>query len=119
VGHDVFILGYPFGIAPGGFPIWKRGSIASEPQLLDAHAPYILVDSAGRPGMSGSPVLRRTWGVAQMENGGVQMGPAMTTRFVGIYSGRLQPADPVDAQLGMIWPAQLVPEIITGQIRDS
>jgi hypothetical protein len=33
IGMDVFVLGYPFGIGPGIFPIWKRGSIATEPQL--------------------------------------------------------------------------------------
>lgn len=33
IGMDVFILGYPFGSPPPGFPVWKRGSIASEPDL--------------------------------------------------------------------------------------
>jgi hypothetical protein len=33
VGAEVFVLGYPRGIASTGvFPIWKRASIASEPQ---------------------------------------------------------------------------------------
>jgi hypothetical protein len=34
IGMDVFILGYPLGSAPLGFPVWKRGSIASEPDLV-------------------------------------------------------------------------------------
>jgi hypothetical protein len=33
VGMEVFILGYPFEIKPPAYPVWKRGSIASEPQL--------------------------------------------------------------------------------------
>ncbi|MBL6612396.1 MAG: hypothetical protein ISS15_21080 [Alphaproteobacteria bacterium] len=34
VSRDVFVLGYPRGIDGGrGFPIWKRGSIASEPDI--------------------------------------------------------------------------------------
>ena len=60
VGHDIFVLGYPFGIGPGGFPIWKRGSIASEPRVFSEQQRYILVDTASREGMSGSPVIRRS-----------------------------------------------------------
>src|SRR5271170_2109269 len=33
IGMDVFVLGYPFGYSLPGYPVWKRGSIASEPQL--------------------------------------------------------------------------------------
>jgi hypothetical protein len=33
VGMDAFILGYPRGIGAGIFPIWKRASIASEPNV--------------------------------------------------------------------------------------
>jgi hypothetical protein len=62
VGQDVFILGYPFGFEQPGFPVWKRGSIASEPQVAPLATRYLLVDSASRPGMSGSPVIRRSWG---------------------------------------------------------
>jgi hypothetical protein len=33
ISMDVFVLGYPFGARPPGLPVWKRGSIATEPQL--------------------------------------------------------------------------------------
>jgi hypothetical protein len=34
VSTDVFVLGYPRGISGGrGFPIWKRASIATEPEI--------------------------------------------------------------------------------------
>ena len=33
IGMDVFVLGYPFG-SGNGLPVWKRGSIASEPDLV-------------------------------------------------------------------------------------
>lgn len=101
VGMDVFILGYPFGIGPGGLPIWKRGSIASEPEILDSARPVILVDSASRPGMSGSPVIRRSWNTHAMENGDTMMGTGTATKLVGIYSGRLATSDPNDPQLGL------------------
>lgn len=52
VGMDVFVLGYPFGFQLPGYPVWKRGSIASEPDLAPLTYRYMLVDSASRPGMS-------------------------------------------------------------------
>lgn len=41
----------------GVFPVWKRGSIASEPLFNINLGPAILVDAVTRRGMSGSPVL--------------------------------------------------------------
>jgi hypothetical protein len=60
IGMEVFILGYPFPIELPGYPVWKRGSIASEPQLASfasalgsavKQTEYMLVDTASRPGM--------------------------------------------------------------------
>lgn len=119
IGQDVFILGYPFGIGPGGYPIWKRASVASEPEVLFDDHPYILVDTASRQGMSGSPVIRRSWGNHIMAGGGVLTGPGTMTKFVGIYSGRLKTTDQADAQLGRVWPATLIEQIIAGGPRDS
>ncbi len=119
IGQDVFILGYPFGIGPGGLPIWKRGSLASEPEILNPSDPYILVDTASRPGMSGSPVIQRQWGSYLDNQGTNNMISGDATRFVGVYSGRLSTADPNDAQLGLAWPANLVEEIIAGRKVDS
>lgn len=118
VGMDVFVLGYPYGIGVAALPVWKRASIASEPKLL-LDQPFFLIDTAGRPGMSGSPVIRRSWGTHMIEHGSISMGPGSATKFVGIYSGRIASADPLDAQLGLTWPANLVEEIVTGGRRDS
>lgn len=119
VGQDVFVLGYPFGIGPFGLPIWKRASIASEPQVIDGADPHMLVDTASRPGMSGSPVIRKSWNTHQLVTGDIQMGTSSACRFVGIYSGRLATNDQNDAQLGIVWPAALLPEIIEGTKADS
>ncbi len=118
VGQDVFILGYPFGIGVFGFPIWKRGSIASEPEIFTADQQYILVDTASRPGMSGSPVVRRSWGNHTLSNGSLLGTVGSATRFIGIYSGRLKTADQTDAQLGLVWPAFFIDEIIMDDYRD-
>jgi len=42
-----------------------------------------------------------------------------STRIFGVYSGRLESADPLDAQLGMVWPIAFVDEIIAGAARDT
>jgi hypothetical protein len=57
--------------------------------------------------------------MSTLENGSVRMAAGATTKFVGVYSGRLASADPLDAQLGLAWPAHLVTEIVSGAKRDS
>ena len=41
IGMDVFVLGYPFGRGKTGLPIWKRGSIASEPDFVPHVEKYL------------------------------------------------------------------------------
>jgi hypothetical protein len=119
IGMDVFVLGYPFGIGPGGLPVWKRGSVATEPQLSPGNQLHIFIDTASRPGMSGSPVIRRSWATHMMQSGDVSMGAGTATKFVGVYSGRIASQDPLDASLGLTWPASFVSEIIFGAKVDS
>jgi hypothetical protein len=119
IGMEVFILGFPFGIGPAGYPIWKRGSISSEPDLVQAGQLTVLVDTASRPGMSGSPVIRRSWGTHMFSDGAMRMDQGVVTKFVGVYSGRIASTDPLDAQLGLTWPAFLVPEIVSGAKIDA
>ena len=112
IGMDVFILGYPFGNQSPGFPVWKRGSIASEPDLTRIGTGYMLVDTASRPGMSGAPVIRRSWGMHMLENDAFSADSTPQSKFIGIYSGRLHTNDKEDAQLGMVWPADDIDNII-------
>src|SRR5690606_7547831 len=70
VGDDCFVIGYPFdNFQPLGLPIWKRASIASEPLLNVDQLPKILVDTATRPGLSGSPVIFQRTGIHKMTDG--------------------------------------------------
>ena len=117
-GMDVFVLGYPFGITHSGLPIWKRGSIASEPEILDPKRPVILIDSATRRGMSGAPVIRRSWGTHTMADGNPWFGSPTATKFVGVYSGRMATKDQNDPQLGLTWPTKFVEEIVNGRTVD-
>ena len=112
VGMDTFILGYPFGIAVSALPIWKRASIASEPNLGIGGESFFYVDTASRPGMSGSPVILRTWGGFQTDTGGGVITAGAATKFIGVYSGRIGAQDELQAQLGIVWRADLIDQII-------
>jgi hypothetical protein len=119
IAMEVFILGYPFGPEPPGYPVWKRGSMASEPDLAQIGTGYYLIDTASRPGMSGSPVIRRIW---NQRVDGDRVIPAPTplrTEFVGVYSGRREMKDESDAQLGMVWPRACIENIIARNQRDE
>jgi hypothetical protein len=118
IGMEVFILGYPFGSGPPAFPVWKRGSIASEPDLVRMTTGYYLIDTASRPGMSGSPVILRSWKGHVMESSNfMAMTDGPIDRVIGIYSGRKDDA-PGEAQIGMVWHADYIDDIIDGNERD-
>jgi hypothetical protein len=118
IGMEVFILGYPFKLDPPAYPVWKRGSIASEPQLAPITTNYMLVDTASRPGMSGAPVIRRSWSNHMVETGLMALVDTPLNKFIGIYSGRLPTAHPSEAQIGLVWDGSLINEIIAGNTRD-
>ncbi len=117
IGMDVYVLGFPFGPNPPSLPVWKRGSIASEPEIVRLAENYYLVDTASRPGMSGAPVILRSYGIHLTDS-----GPSIKTKpgskFFGVYSGRLHARDD-EAQLGRVWPASFISEIIDANTRDS
>lgn len=102
IGIEAFILGYPFGIGVSTLPIWKRASVASEPSVKISGKPCFYVDTASRPGMSGSPVILRH-----------RMAIGPPTTFIGVYSGRIGSEDELQAQLGIVWRAEVIDQIIT------
>jgi hypothetical protein len=119
VSQDVFIIGYPLGIITGlPVPIWKRGTIASEPMVDPNGLPLIYVDSATRKGMSGSVVVaeRLHFGPYEKRDGTkTNTIMARTRNILGVYSGRLG-ADNVEAQLGIVWKQSVINEVIKGKI---
>jgi len=92
-------------IGPGRTPIWKRGSVASEPDYDWRNMPAFLIDTATRDGMSGSPVVARHSGIL-LTGANDGMGPdsliGTMTKFTGIYSGRIG-EDEMGVQLGLVW----------------
>ena len=118
IGMEVFILGYPFGMDPPGFPVWKRGTIATEPDLVRMTAGYYLVDTASRPGMSGAPVILRSWSNDFVEGSVRAFADEPASNLIGIYSGRLHAASD-EAQIGMVWHQSYIEEIIAGGRPDT
>ena len=103
---EAFVIGYPRGMSGGGnFPIWKRATIATEPDLDLDDLPKFYIDTATREGMSGSPVYAQEvgyWlpeGISDPSQASIGKGH----RFVGVYSGRLGAEDEFKAQLGVVW----------------
>lgn len=110
VTSPVSIVGYPFGLrAGGGFPIWVRGTIASEPDIPYDGLPAFLVDSRTRTGQSGSPVvafyLPGQW--IPEDDGGWAIASGPTSRLIGVYTGRIS----AESDLGFVWHHSVLDEM--------
>jgi trypsin-like peptidase len=114
VADDAFVVGYPFSDNTYlQLPIWKRASIASEPDVNIDQLPKLFIDTATRPGLSGSPVIMQRVGIHGMK-GDKLAGTEVIGRirsFLGIYSGRIG-VDELKAQLGIVWKARVITDII-------
>jgi hypothetical protein len=87
-GQDLFVVGYPSDsghIYP--LPIWKRGTIASESNLLNVKISWFWIDATTRGGMSGSPVFFRG-NVIPGKDGGIGFSTGTPTILIGIYSAQ-------------------------------
>lgn len=142
VGGELFIVGFPFGIGAGDFlPIWKRGTIASEPNFQPNGLNMFYIDATTKPGMSGSPVFaaesrdflklddEASRAFAEWERGEREPmdvikllqgkePPAVRKRelrLVGVYSGRLTTHRGEDTQVGIVWKRELLDEMFQGK----
>jgi hypothetical protein len=112
-GDDCFLLGYPLRNYGGVmFPIWKRGSVASETSLGVDDRPMFLIDAATTPGMSGSPIIRRAtmFTADNKDIGALQEMHAY--EFIGVYAGRLQNKDLEKTNIGSGWYRSLIPAVV-------
>lgn len=125
IGNQIFIAGYPAGIEPSGiFPIWKAGTIASEPSVSMELGgvktdDVLLVDGLTRAGMSGSPVVcLQKAGDLCFTDDGVQVsahkdGPLL----VGVYAGREGvTAVEADMALGRVWKVGAIERLLSNAI---
>lgn len=148
VGKDVFILGYPFKRdemqavfgenTPHYMPVWKRGSIATEPSFLLANR-VLLIDSLSRAGMSGAPVVvaeeHKVWETTnqkdsesfeQLKRGeGSALDAIMKLdmkamsevtrkrfRFLGVYSGTIGSTRLAEIALGKCWHIDVLRDLL-------
>lgn len=119
-GSDLLIPGYPLGLSSNGrMPIWKRASLASSLQFGHSMHEYFFVDTATREGMSGAPCLaiaaHTQFYEMVPETSKIQLVTDMpgVWRFLGVYSGRKNPSDSFEAQIGVVWRENLALDIIT------
>jgi len=109
VGSEVQVIGYPYGQIGGPFPIWSKGTMASEPDVDVAALPLFLIDCRTRPGQSGSPVWARfkKWDITTHKGKDYQAKNDMGY-FLGVYSGRLRR----DSDLGLVWKRNCLEELV-------
>lgn len=122
VTQNVTIVGYPYGLNNNNLPVWVRGSIASEPEILYANAdgeglPLFLVDARTRKGQSGSPVIlfRYPGEVIATSLNSVGVTRGTQSKLLGVYSGRVNK----DSDLGYVWRIGMLDEICRGDVRSS
>lgn len=125
---EVTLVGYPYGFydRTNALPIWKTGSLASEPKIDFEGKPLILVDVSAFPGMSGAPVFAVSHGMYETEDG--PSAPGNVRQFLGIYASmqyleenkyleeieQKKPGirDKKSLQIGNVWKSKLIVETI-------
>jgi hypothetical protein len=145
VGSDLFIVGFPFGLALGNLlPIWKRGTVASEPLFRPDGLSMFYIDSFRNPGMSGSPVfaveIREVFNLEsedaklfrKLEQGELSALDVIRQldlksfqksqhrkyfQLVGIYSANILLNDNKDPNIGVVWHKKLIDEIFSQPCR--
>jgi hypothetical protein len=127
----VTLIGYPYGFYDrlNALPIWKTGSLASEPDVDFNGEPLLTIDISAFPGMSGSPAFAIAYGTYETETGSTNVGNVQ--RFLGIYASmqmltqrrfleEFRQAETwfgvthsESLQLGHVWKARLIDELIS------
>lgn len=127
----ITLIGYPYGYydKKNWLPVWKTGSIASEPDVDFEGKPLFLVDISAFPGMSGSPAFAIAYGAYETIAGPTTVGHVQ--KFLGIYASmqmlkeekyleeiisesKLGFVVSESLELAHIWKASLIIKIIKG-----
>jgi hypothetical protein len=105
----VSVVGFPFGLTAGGcLAVWATGFVATDPDINYGNLPIFLIDCRSRPGQSGSAVIAHRTGGAVATERGVMVGAGVMTRFLGIYSGRVNS----ESDLGFVWKAAAIQSLV-------
>ncbi len=127
---DAFVVGFPEGLDGGGStPLWKKATIASEPAIAIQKSAPLLIDTATRQGMSGSPVFVKDSGIitptrleGQLVEG--QMHPetiiGTAFAFLGCYTARPLPDESGTlAQLGTVFLQNQIEELVESGVKPN
>ncbi|NAZ37479.1 serine protease [Rubellimicrobium sp. CFH 75288] len=143
-GTQVVVLGYPFGFGTQGYPIWKQGMVASEPEipfsLNGKDYPAVMLEGVFFNGMSGGAVCLKTKGARIRGDKSLFWSSGATYDLIGVYSATYRlhreqkhPSDagetsccassgdnnavrPAEtARFGLFWPLKLVDDLIEGR----
>lgn len=93
--QQLFVIGYPQN-TDNFYPIWKSGTIASEPGFMSVGISTFYIDATTRKGMSGSPVVFRDNKISDPK-GGIRFLSGITTMLIGVYS-----AQNFNSELGVV-----------------
>ena len=106
----VSVIGFPFGMTAGGaLAVWATGFLASEPEVDFNNLQIQLIDCRSRQGQSGSPVIAyRAGGMIAMVDGGSAAFGGPISKFIGIYSGRIN----AESDIGIVWKASAIQQLI-------
>ena len=123
VADNVYVLGFPYNIKWWwNFPLWKKWTIATEPDIDIEGLPKIFIDTASRPWMSWSPVIyRRDW-IHNLTRDWQLKDDSIIGQiqwFIWIYSWRILWKTELEAQLWIVWKKQVIEEIIKWNKLDS
>ncbi len=120
--EKVTLVGYPlmYFDKKNSLPLYKTGSIASEFEFDHNGDPCFLIDISAFKGNSGSPVFAISNGSYTSGSGGMVINGAQNRKFLGVYSANTKATTIIegvgpfqqDLQLGVVWKAKLIPEII-------
>ncbi|ECI3617335.1 serine protease [Salmonella enterica subsp. enterica] len=142
VASDLSIVGYPFGLTINKYlPIWKKGLVASEPDVKVSGLDCFYIDATTKEGMSGSPVFSHEYSTEilvspevhamfqQREQGEIsalELINAMPQnlmnktiqvkkfKLVGVYSGRVTIGTSMP-DIGIVWKLSLIEEMLSSR----
>ncbi|MCF7808640.1 MAG: serine protease [Candidatus Marinimicrobia bacterium] len=126
----ITLTGYPYGYfdEKNWLPVWKTGTIASEPSYDFEGKPLMLIDISAFPGMSGSPAFAIANGAYQTLDGPTTVG--QVRMFLGVYASMQMVTEAKyleelvqddsdkgivissSLELGHIWKSELIVEMI-------
>lgn len=140
---NLFIVGFPWGQSVSSqLPIWKKGTVASEPYLIFDDIFKMYIDVYSNPGMSGSPVFasedredyiynpryetlfkksiegdnEAARAIADVNINDIrQIRKFKYFRLMGVYSGRVK-FSTNDPQIGIVWPITLIDQMINDEL---